>query len=789
MKISLSKPNWKYITLGIAFVFAIFFWNCLPSPLFQKANSLVVTAANGELLGAKIAKDGQWRFPTTDSLPHAYKQCVLQFEDKRFYSHWGVDFLAFARAMWLNLKAARVVSGGSTISMQVVRLSRDNPPRTYREKLHELFLAFRLETKFSKDEILNLYASNAPYGGNIVGIETAAYRYFGIGLHQLTWAEYATLAVLPNSPGLIHPGRNRNELRTKRNKLLARLKDKNIIDHETYVLAIDEELPNRPQPFPKLAPHLVDRIKSEIPNAKKKQQTTISISLQQKINTIVKRHQHVLQRNQVHNLAVLVLDTKTKEVKAYVGNHYDLQDKTNGFQVNIITSPRSTGSILKPFLYAAMLSEGDLLPNSLVKDVPTFIGSFAPKNYNLSYDGAVPANKALARSLNIPAVRMLMDYSVPKFYDKLKKIGISTLNQPSNHYGLSLILGGAEGSLWDICGTYASMANNLLYYEKNSGKYPANNFTSASYYPQKQKEIEEKESAPLGAAATWFTFEAMLDVERPGVDNNWREFSSSQKIAWKTGTSFGYRDAWAVGVTPEYVVGVWVGNADGEGRPGIVGVRAAAPVLFEVFDLLPNTTAWFPKPHDDIQQGAICQRTGFLASQHCETVIQQDIPSVGERFNTCPYHQTVHLNKEETLRVNEMCETTENIVHRKWFVLPPMMEWFYKSKNADYKTLPPFKKGCQKDQQGTMQIIYPQQYTQIFLPRGLDSKRQKTVFEVAHRDPTLEIYWYIDEKYVGKTKQFHQLAIQPTRGKHTLTITDAKGNQVKATFEVLERTE
>ncbi len=778
----------RFYLLTISLLLLLLFWFCLPRKLFHKPLSLVVTGRNNELLGAKLAKDGQWRFPTTDSLPEKYKHCVLQFEDKRFLSHWGVDLLAFGRAMWGNIKAGRIVSGGSTVTMQVIRLSRNNPPRTYWEKLLEVILAMRLELRCTKNEILNHYASNAPFGGNVVGIETAAYRYFGIGLHQLTWAECATLAVLPNSPGLIHPGRNRNALREKRNRLLKRLWEKKIIDEESYLLSIDEDLPEKPRPFPKIAPHLVSRIETEKNlDRAKKQKTTLSVGLQKKITRIVAQHHNKLKRNQVHNLAVLVLDVKTGEVRSYVGNHFNLVDEINGYQVDIINSPRSTGSILKPFLYASMLSEGEILPNSLVPDIPTFIGSFAPKNYNLTYDGAVPANHALARSLNIPAVRMLMNYSVPKFHNDLKTFGLTSLNHPSGHYGLSLILGGAEGTLWDICGVYASMARSLLYYEANSGRYDANAFRPPTYFSKQKKKTVEKEHGIISASACWFTFEAMLDVERPGVDNNWRSFSSAQKIAWKTGTSFGYRDAWAVGVTPGHVVGVWVGNADGEGRPGIVGVRAAAPILFEVFDLLPSSS-WFPKPFDDMIEGRVCSKSGYLAGQHCDETEKRYIPSIGERSNTCPYHRTIHLDKTEQFQVSEMCERPENMIHKKWFVLPPMMEWFYKSKNAHYKTLPPFREGCQKDQQRSMQIIYPQQHTEIFIPRGLDSKRQKTVFEVAHRNPSTEIYWYIDDKYVGMTKQFHQIAVSPKPGKHILSITDAKGNQVQVSFEALEAT-
>ena len=372
----------------------IVYYFCLPKDLFKDPTATVITSKNDQLLGALIADDGQWRFPETDSIPEKFKICILQFEDEYFYKHPGFNPISIFKALKQNISSGEVKRGGSTITQQVIRLSRKGKSRTYTEKLKELILATRLELRYSKDKILSLYASHAPFGGNVVGIDAASWRYFNRNAHDLSWAESAALAVLPNAPSLIYPGKNQTKLLKKRNQLLKKLFDNGTIDELTYNLSIVEGIPQKPYPLPQIAPHLLQKFaKSQKGNRIK---TTVDLRLQDQVNGFVEQHYNQLKQNEIHNIAVLILDVNTRQVLSYVGN--SPTDKNHQNFVDIINKPRSTGSILKPFLYASMLDAGDILPNTLVADVPTQFGNYSPKNFNDEYDGVVSADLALSRS-------------------------------------------------------------------------------------------------------------------------------------------------------------------------------------------------------------------------------------------------------------------------------------------------------------------------------------------------------------------------------------------------------
>ena len=346
--------------------------------------------------------------------------------------------------------------------------------------------ALFLETTHSKQEILNLYASHAPFGGNVIGLETAAWRYFGRSASELSWAESATLAVLPNSPALIHPGKNRKQLKEKRDRLLASLQKKGILEETEYELACMEPLPEAPLPLPNDAPHLLERLAAEQPG--QRIQTSVRQALQRQTQALVNRYAREYSSNHIHNLAAIVADVETGEVLAYAGNATYPADERRGNQVDIITSPRSTGSILKPFLYAGMLHDGLLLPSMLVSDVPLNINGFSPHNYNKTFYGAVPAHVAIERSLNVPLVRMLSQYNTGRFMSLLKSWGMTTLRFSEEHYGASLILGGAEGTLWDLSGMYASMSRVLKHYRTYNGRYNPADIHPLTPFPAERKE-------------------------------------------------------------------------------------------------------------------------------------------------------------------------------------------------------------------------------------------------------------------------------------------------------------
>lgn len=752
--------------------------NCLPEKLFCDPTSTVLLDKNSVLLGAKIASDGQWRFAPTDAVPPKFEKCLLQFEDRTFYSHYGISISGIGRALLQDLKSRRVVSGGSTLTMQLARIMRKNPPRTVTEKLVEMILATRLEIRYSKKEILDYYASNAPFGNNVVGLDAASWRYYGRPSALLSWAESATLAVLPNAPGLIYPGKNHDRLLEKRNHLLKRLYDIRVIDATTYQLALSEPLPDKPLPLPQEAPHLLDRFISEGSRGQTIT-STIDHALQVKAARQLQSHSGLLRENKIYNGAVMITSVKTGEVLAYVGNT-QTDDDEHSRSVDCINAPRSTGSILKPFLYAKSLEDGLITPAMLLPDIPTQFGRFAPKNFSQQFDGAVPACQALSRSLNIPMVRLLNEYGLNKFYTDLKRYGLTTLDKPAGHYGLSLILGGAEAKLCDLDAAYTQMAQEMEFGEALPLVFrkPA----AGSGKDQEKGRCRLK----TNRGAIFSTFEAMVEVNRPDDDGNWKTFASAQKIAWKTGTSFGFRDAWAIGITPDYVVAVWMGNASGEGRPGLTGIKAAAPLLFDLFAQLPRSAGWFRAPEDEQCSVLICTESGQRASALCRHTALVRMPKTCLSTTACPYHRLVHLSKDGKRRVDSDCESVYNMKNVSWFVLPPLIEKYYKLNHPNYKVLPDYRPEClARISDHAMAVLYPKSGSKIYIPVEIDGRSGRTIFEVAHRSSSTRIYWHLDDAYIGETVEIHQMALNPAPGPHKLTVIDENGISVTVKFEVI----
>lgn len=729
----MNKKKWIWIFAAALFVAWLL---CLPRDLFKGVSySTVVESAEGELLGARIAADQQWRFPPCDTVPERFAKALVQFEDRRFRWHPGVDPAALGRALVDNVRSGHVVSGGSTLTMQVIRLSRQKE-RTLWQKMIEAVLATRLELRYSKRRILALYASHAPFGGNVVGLEAASWRYFGRPAAELSWAESATLAVLPNAPASIHMGRSRDELLAKRNRLLLRLKEHGDLSADDYEAAIQEPLPDAPLPLPSWASHYVEGCPKGV-----RTRSSLRLSLQRAVEEAVNRRSDELAREGIADMAAVVIDNLSGEVVAYVGNASPYRERT-GVSVDIALAPRSTGSILKPFLYKAALEEGVILPRTLLPDIPVNLSGFAPQNFDRQFYGAVPADEALARSLNVPSVFLLRQYGVPKFHALLRSAGLSTLTQTPEHYGLSLILGGAECKLAEITAAYSALATE-------------------------------------NGLAQWYTMDALKEVNRPD-ELDWRLIRSVRKAAWKTGTSYGFRDAWAVGMTPRWTIGVWAGNADGHGVPGLTGARTAGPTLFDILNLLPEDKEWFEMPgqagHDDnnktvmnannpVMAGpdrpspaawvSVCHDSGMLAGPDCpgEDLL---IPAAGLDSEPCPYHRTGE------------------------FVLPPVMEWYYRPYHPEYTG------ATARPASTAVQFIYPQSGAVLSIPRQLSGEKEGIVFRAAHHRPDATLWWHMDNTYIGETRFQHELRLTPAPGKHTLTVVDDEGNTAFVRFTITD---
>ena len=759
----MTKRRRRLIRTGLLLAGLFLLFLCIPVPKFDDPYSTVLTAKDGELLGAHIADDGQWRFPATNNYSEKYIACVVEYEDQQFFRHLGFNPIAFFQALIENSKAGKVVRGGSTISMQVVRLSRKNKPRTYGEKILEVILALRLELHYSKKSILDLYAAHAPFGGNVVGIDAAAWRYFHTTPDQLTWSEAATLAVLPNSPAMIHPGRSRERLLDKRDALLKRMADPKAYIPKRYragsftrddcELAMMEGLPNKPYDMPQLAYHyLMDQEKK---HKGEQIHSSLDYRLQRQVMEVMDRHYQANTQNQIENAAVYVVDYLANEVVAYVGNNANAKDAA---MVDMVKAQRSTGSILKPFLFAAMLDEGTLLPTMLLPDVPMSLSGYTPKNYSGQYWGAVPANVALQHSLNAPFVYLLKEYGHQRFHSLLKRLNLSGIVFDADHYGLSLIVGGAEASLFDLVNAYARMARKL----------------AASVNEGFEAQLAAAGS-PFSADAIAITFDVMKGLTRPTNQTGWSGFSSSKQVAWKTGTSFGFKDSWTIGLTDRYVIGVWAGNSDGEGRPGLTGVGVAAPLMFDIASLLKDSYT-YPASTSSAIEVEVCAESGYPNSEICKKTQKVMMPDVEIKTGVCPYHKKVFLDSTRQYQVLPDCYPVDQRRYETYFVLPPVIEWFYKKHSAMYRPLPTLYPSCATAHpDDVMAFVYPKSDARVTIPIGIRGDRQQIVFEIAHRNPRKTIFWTLNDEFIGQTTLNHQMPIDVEKGTYKLRCVDEDG--------------
>lgn len=763
----------KYLLLVIFGILVFYLLIPLPKNFNGEAYSTVIGDTDGEILRVFLNDNEQWCLPfeNDSEIPNKLITSAMYYEDKYYYYHLGINPVSLFRALFQNLYSGKIISGASTISMQVVRILQPKS-RTYLNKLFEIFQAVKLELVFSKADILKLYFNHAPYGGNIIGYQAAALRYYNKFPDQLTWGEASTLAVLPNAPGLISPTHNLKQLESKRNRLLQQLYIAGKIDKETYQLSVKEPIPNSSISFNFTAPHLTQWLKDKSPS--KNVKTTIKKAIQDDVSDIVKRNINYYKQIGIKNAAALAVETQSGKVRAYVGSQ-DFFDNENQGQVDGVLAPRSSGSLLKPFLYALCIDDGIILPQTLIKDIPSFYGSFSPHNANEKFSGLIQSKEALIRSLNVPAVRLLYSYDVRPFYSFLKTAGMQTLFRTPSDYGLPLILGGAETSLWDMATFYRGLAKGGVF---SSLKVLENTDKSSSFSTENQL---------ISNGASYLTLNMLKKLKRPGAEFYWHQYEDQWPIAWKTGTSYGQKDGWAIGVNPQWTIAVWVGNFDGEGNANLSGARCAGPILFEIFNYLPKNPYmnWFKKPENGLKQITLCLNTGFVAGEYCEKKVLVDAPLHMKPMKICPYHQQIYLSSDEKYRVCSLCWHNGLYKKSNFLVYPPDVTQFLREKGQIITRIPRHKTDCPaRIDNNPLDIIYPQNWARLWLPRDFDGNLQKITIRIAHRDKDRKIFWYLDNQYIGYSLDKHSKSVQLQKGWHSIEVVDEMGNRVKRSFFV-----
>jgi penicillin-binding protein 1C len=760
------RKRWAIGLTSISLIYFIYLIIPLQNSLLARDYSQVILSSDSTILRVFLNNEEQWMLSPQlqKNIPENLKIAVLTYEDQHFQLHWGVNPIALFRAAYINWKYDKIVSGGSTITMQLARMVNQNS-RTYWNKLGEMFLATKLEAHLSKDEILTEYLSYAPYGGNIRGYLAASYRYFNKKPEQLTWAESALLAVLPNAPGFIFPSSNQELLIDKRNQILLTLFKKGHIDNETYELSLLEKIPEIISPFPLLAPHLTDRIHTQ--NDLDIVVTTIDDEIQSETDFFVKQHAALLFQMGIQNACALVIDNESGEVVSYVGSQ-DYHDMDRHGRVDGITAPRSSGSILKPFLYALSIDDGHILPQTLIKDVPTYFSSFSPNNASEKFSGVSPANEALIYSLNIPAVRLLNAYGLDKYYNQLKAAGIQTLFRSADEYGLPIILGGAEVTPWDMAKLYRGMANEGIFEDLHYIKNQSNGYQTSLVSP----------------GASYLIMNEMKELIRPGLEFYWKKYSSQQPIAWKTGTSYGHRDAWAVGANPEWTIVVWTGNFDGESNKNLSGMRSAGPLLFNIFNALPKENKeWFIENPKDFTDVSLCKETGFYASMNCPEVIKTNAPIHMKPLNICPYHTSFYT--ENNFIVCSHC-WGGNQQKRNKLKFTPDINYYLRNNGTLTSNELHHNPNCPtRQEQDVLQIIYPLANANVFIPKDFNGEYQALVSKVATQFPQREVFWYLNDELLGSTTKNQSFPLKIQNGKNILTVVDTEGNKDQVTFSAI----
>ncbi len=720
--------------------------------IFEDRYSVSVLDNKGSIIGVHLNKNEQWHLKSSEKIPEKLRIAVTVFEDKNFYSHSGIDFFAVTRAFYNNFKDGRR-TGASTITMQAAKMLEPKK-RTYLNKYLEMIQALKLERYFTKDEILRMYLNNAPYGGNVVGYKTASYMYFQKSPQELTWGEASLLAVLPNSPGLMSIDRNREKLIEKRNNLLKKLYEKKYISEKQFSISIKEPVPEKKYAFKSIAHHLVRRLINE--NQEEKIiKSTINSELQEEVEKVVKDYSEFLKLQGIKNAAVLIINNKNYEAEVYIGsqNFYDFE---NNGQVDGIIALRSTGSLLKPFLYAKIIDDGKAAPQSKIPDVPLYFSNFTPQNADKKYRGMVEMQDALIKSLNIPFVHLLKEYGEERFFYFLKEILSFNDSDPSK-YGLSLILGTKEFSMENMGKLYVGLANY--------GK-----FRNIKYIKESQKENTENF---ITEGASYLTLETMKELERPGMEKLYKE---KNPVSWKTGTSNGRRDGWAAGITPEYTVIVWTGNFTGEGNPNLTGVYSAGNLMFDILKILPRKEREFRKPYS-LKKIKIDAETGYRLKYD---VPWEEIyyPEDAVPLRVSPYYKKIYINKkgeEIDSRDSSFQERREKIILN----YPTEVINYFVKENLDVSNI--FNR---KFLEKSLKFIYPSNNLKIIIPKDFDGEKS-IIVKIANLK-NQELYWYINKEYIGKDflgeKKFNF-----KKGKYEIKVVSSEGETAKVNFEITDK--
>lgn len=727
--------------------------------------STVIYSGDSTVLHCFLAPDDKWRMYTELSeITPRLEKAILFKEDKYFYYHNGINKYAILRALVNNLRKNRRTSGASTITMQVARLLKPKE-RTYRNKLREMFRALQLEWHYSKEEILQMYFNLVPYGGNIEGVKAASLLYFDKAPDHLSIAQIAALSIIPNRPTSLQIGENNPKIAKERNKWLKRFQEAELFDPQDIQDAIEEPFEGFRRQAPQHAPHFAYRLKKQHPD-KALIRSSLDWKKQEKVQYLVKNHVNRLYYNNIHNAAALVIDNQTRQVIAYVGSA-DFYNEQDAGQVDGITAIRSPGSTLKPLLYGIGFEKGLITPKQRISDVPVNYRGYAPENYDGEYRGNVTIEFALANSLNIPAVKLLEQLKLNEFMNYLKKARFEQIENDERKLGLSVVLGGCGVTLEELTRLYCAFAN--------SGQFAGFNWL--------RTDTTSRSFQLLSPAAVFMLTEILTQLTRPDLPLQWQNSANLPKVAWKTGTSYGRRDAWSIGYNKSYTVGVWVGNFSGEGVQDLSGANTAAPLLFNIFNSIDYhmPQEWYDMP-DEIDFRLVCSESGLEPNSFCKNqIMDYYIPGVSEN-KKCQHLRRVYISPDSSMAYCTACLPQTGYIKALYPNLSPEIISYYEDFQIQYTKIPPHNPECERVfTKGAPEIVSPVAGLEYFI----DQTDTTEIMLACHTAGDVEkVFWYVNDKFFQSAKPTEKVFFQPQKGKIKISCSDDKGRNTNIYIDV-----
>ncbi len=740
----------------------------LPVEKLHRPAATFVYSREGRMLSCFTSSDRFWRRPVPlKEISPRLIEAVLCMEDRWFYYHPGVNPVALAQAAVDNLRAGHIKRGGSTITMQIARMIEPKE-RTYASKAIEILRALQLELHYSKDELLELYFNLAPYGGNIEGVGAATYFYFEKEPSRLSWSEAAILTAIPASPTRFRPDRDRELCRNRRDRVLETLHAEGVIDDDLYASALEETLPQERVTPPASAPHY-----SQWVSQKYRSHSTVRSTLNHDIQTmceqLVGRHHARLAPLDINNLAVVVLDNRRHDLLAMVGSA-DFTDEPHSGQINGALAKRSPGSALKPFVYALGLEQGLISPSQQIEDIPVNYSGYQPDNYDEQFHGLVTVRDALVNSYNVPAVNLTSRIGLKNFYDMLRSGGLTTIDRKPEEYGLPLVLGACEVQLLDLTNLYATVAS--------SGYYRPVSDTIGAMPSDTGRQL-------LSEQVCYVLSDLLSGLKRPDLPTAWESTADMPRVAWKTGTSYGRKDAWSIGYNPRFTVGVWAGNFDGAGSADIVGAAIATPLMIEIFHELVGQKAeeWFAMPKG-VGMRRVCALSGKLPGPFCSETREELYIEGVSPIERCDLHQRILVDRSTGYRHCAACSDGYDLVDSIVVVYPSKTAGWL-ALNGIATSLPEHNPKCRTMLQGDAPVIVsPEDNASYEIASEIPRDYQQILLQASVQNCRSRLHWFLNGEHYRTVPSGQRLFYPPQPGSYRLTCVDDQGRASSVRFSV-----